>query len=103
MSLLTIVNLIGFSAISILMIKSYESNRKLTFIEKLLAFNLLFVIYSIVGILLHFIYFNFILGQNPTSNQFVNKIFEIIQYDSHLIIITTIILSFVNSKVVNEK
>ncbi len=102
MGLITLAYFVGFSTISILMIKSYKRKTKLNFIEKLLAVTILFLIYVIFGNLLNFIYFTLILGQDPSANEVINKTLEIIRYDSYLLFLTMIIVVFVNSKVTNE-
>jgi hypothetical protein len=100
MGLLTVIYLIGFISISILMIKTYKRSTKLHFIEKLFSVTLLFLSYEIFGNLLHFVYFTLILGQNPSRNEVLNKTLEILLYDSFMLVLTILVVAFINSKVI---
>lgn len=103
MGILTLSYLLTFCLISIAMIRNFRRNIKLKQIEKLTAVTILFLVYEIWGILLYSVYFIGILGQKANTQQLLNKIIEIMIYDSHILLIAGIISVFVSSRLTKRK
>ena len=102
MGFLTLAYLSAFCCVSIVMIRNFRRSTKLKLIEKLLAVSALFLTHEIWGVLFHSVYFVGILGQEPTTQELLNKALEIVKFDSHVLVITAIISRFINSKVVER-
>ncbi|MEM7552055.1 MAG: hypothetical protein AAF363_20395 [Bacteroidota bacterium] len=98
MAIITLAYLIAFCSISMLMIRNVNRSTNLRFSEKAIVIIGLFIIHGIWGILLHTVYFLGILGQQPTTEEFLSRIIEILKFDSHILIITLLVSIFIKSK-----
>ncbi|MEL6847880.1 MAG: hypothetical protein AAFP92_05150 [Bacteroidota bacterium] len=98
MALLTIVYLATFCAVAIVMIRSFQRRTKLTLIEKIGTVAILFAVYEVCGILLYILYFTGIIGQEAPMNVILNKIVQIIKFDSPIFIVSAFVIGFVQSK-----
>lgn len=100
MRLLFLATLIIFGFTASYMIKTYKRKTKLKFIEKLVGLLGLFIVYSIVGTIVHYCYYTIIIGENPTTSQVFEKIQEIVKYDLMYLILTLPVIGFTKSKVI---
>ena len=100
MLLIFLLTLSTLGGISVLMIRTYQRTTRLTFIEKLPALLGLFMVHEALGILSHAIYYTKVIGENPTTGQMLEKIQQIVWYDSIYLFPLLIIVGFTKSKIV---